>query len=128
MSGRGGRGGGGRGGRWGGELERWVEGFKTSVEESGRVPETIPQFARWWLGAIHSKAIEKQGELWDEYEPEFDAALSGYLEEVRSMSGRLGKAGKREEAAYLDREVRATSSDHERFHQILEGICPPVRG
>jgi len=114
------------GGRWAGELARWVESFKGTVEESDRIPETIPEFTRWWLEPIHNKAIEKQSNLWNDYEAEFNAALNGYLEKVRAMADRLRKTGKREEAAYLDREVEATSSDHERFHQILEGVCPLV--
>jgi serine/threonine-protein kinase len=116
----------GRGGRWAEQLARWVESFKDTITESGRIPETIPEYARWWLEPIHKDAIEKQSKLWNAYEADFNAALGDYLDKVRAMGERLMKAGKREEAAYLDREVEATSSDHERFHQVLEGVCPPV--
>jgi uncharacterized protein YPO0396 len=113
------------GGRRGG-MSRMAEGFTDEIRESGRVPESIPGFAEGLIGDVHKEALEKQNEIQTEYEPQFQAALNGYLEEIRLMAARLLSAGKRDDAAYLTREVEATSADADRFREILSGGAPPV--
>jgi hypothetical protein len=42
------------------------------------------------------------------------------------MAARLERLGKRDEAEDLAREITATTAEHTRFHDILNGIHPPV--
>jgi hypothetical protein len=56
----------------------------------------------------------------------FQQALDRYLGEIRPMAARLERLGKRDEADYLAREITATTAEHTRFHDILNGIHPPV--
>ena len=115
--------------RWGGRGGRFGEAAKTytsEIEETGRIPESVPESTQWILGEIHRDALEEQTGLWEEFEPKFEEALERYLEEIRLMADRLERIGKRDGAAYLTREVTTTSADHNRFHDILNGGNPPV--
>lgn len=107
-------------------LSEMADNFTSEVKEAGRIPESIPDFSERLIGGLHDKALEKQTELWTEYEPKFEEALERYLEEVQLMAARLERIGKRDGADYLAREIAATTAEHNRFHDILNGSNPVV--
>ncbi len=115
----------GRGRRRGG-LRGVADRFTGDIERSGRIPESVPEYARWSVGEIHDKALDKQKKIQAEHEAEVGAALESYLEEIRAMRGRLSGSGRLDDASYLEREAEATSADPDRFDQILDGESPPV--
>jgi serine/threonine protein kinase len=112
-------------GRFGGG-RGFLDEFAEGIKEADRVPEEIPGYAGRAIGDLHDKALREQERLWDGYEKKFQQALDEYLGELRSMAGRLQQAGRRDDAAYLGREVAATSAEHQRFHDILGGEFPAV--
>ena len=103
-----------------------AEDYTSEIEEAGRIPETVPGFAERMLGDLHDEALGEQGEIWDAYEAKFDAALNRYLEDVGLMAARLERLGERAGADYLSREIAATTAEHNRFHDILNGHHPAV--
>jgi predicted Ser/Thr protein kinase len=115
-------GGGGGGGRFG----EAAKTYTSEIEEAGRIPDNVPAFTEWLIGEMHREALEEQTELWEKFEPKFEEALERYLAEVGVMAERLERLGKRDGADLLNREILATTADHNRFHDILNGENPPV--
>ena len=113
-------------GRFRGGMKGMAENHTREIEEAGRIPESVPGLSERLLGDLHREALAKQNDLWTEYEPKFQQALDRYLGEIRPMAARLERLGKRDEADYLAREITATTAEHTRFHDILNGIHPPV--
>lgn len=113
-------------GRFGGGRKRMAQNYTREIREAGRIPDSVPGFAERLLGDLHRDALDKQNELWTGYEPKFQEALDRYLEEIGPVAARLERFGKRDEAEYLAREITATTAEHTRFHDILNGIHPPV--
>jgi hypothetical protein len=103
-----------------------AEDFAKSIEDGGRIPEEIPGMAERLIGDRHEAALKKQNEILNDFKPDFEKALEGYLSAISGQVTRLTQVRDREGAGYLKRESEATSGDKERFRAILNGEFPPV--
>ena len=118
--------------------EEWLTAHREKTAESGG--EHYKPFRRRWdknvedfVSDVRDKAEgigrgvgRGVSDMAENFTSEVEEAREGYLEEVGLMATRLERIGKRDGAEYLKREIAATTEDHNRFHNILNGVNPPV--
>ena len=107
-------------------LKKFAENYLKTVKEGGRIPNDLPDDTPDGVREIHEKALDEQGEIWDEFKEDFVGIYNKYLEDVIDQAAKLGRNGDDDGSALLTRENNATGEDEDRMHSILQGESPPV--
>jgi len=103
-----------------------VDSMTKDIKKAGAIPATISnEMARRLLARVHEKALEREKKIWEEYEPDFQAAQARYLAEVEAEGKRRLSQGDRKGAALLGREHKA-AAEKAYFMMILSGEFPEV--
>ena len=109
------------------EAERFIDGITDGMKEKGELPAAL-DLPRWVSGDLekeHEKALDKQNQIWAEYEADFESAQERYRAQVGKEARRRQAQGDREGAAYLAREVTA-AAEKAYFLAILGREFPEV--
>jgi len=108
------------------EAKDYVDSITKGIEEAGEIPLDLgSERARRFIGELHEKALEKQTKLWEDYQSEFQAAKTRYLDKLQSQLERRTQQRDKEAMSYLKRELRAVSDDRY-FREIISGGNPSV--
>lgn len=108
------------------EAKDYVDSITKEIEEAGEIPPDLGgEQARRFIGELHEKALEKQTKLWEDYQSEFQAAKTRYLDKLQSELERRIQQRDKEAMSYLKRELRAVSDDPY-FREIISGGNPSV--